>query len=126
MNEEAFQYLTGTTDNGNAINFNVETGGKTLAAVFERIVQPVEVNIEVKQGHNIEVYIAYDSGKFSPIGRATRGINRIAIDTDVKDDNYPRCQTMRLAFREFSKAQLILGRVSVLYYELGDVEDQRL
>lgn len=125
MNEEIFQYLTGNTDDSSAIGFNIETGNRSIAAYFEQIVQPVEIELEVKKGHNIEVYISIDNENFKPVGKAQRGINRITLATNVQTDDFLRCQVIKLALRETSKAECVIGRCAILYYELSDVEELR-
>lgn len=123
MSKEINQYLTGNTDNGKAINMNAESPNRNIAALFEHKIMPVEIDVEVKLGNNIGLFISYDNDVYKQIGRLNRGINRISIDTDPESGDYPRCNSLRLAFRDFSKLKTIISTTAILYYELEDFEN---
>lgn len=125
-NEEIYQYLTGTTDNGSAINFDVETPAKNWGEKFEDIIYPVQLEFQVIYGHNVQIFIAYDGGQFKPISKtASFGINRITLDVDTQTGDYPRCQFMQVAFREISQSKLVIANFAVLYYLSSEVEELR-
>lgn len=123
--KEIFQYLVGLNDDGNAISFNMETPETNLGTNFEEIFYPVEIQLEIKEGHNIQVFVAYDSNDFKSVGTARRGVNRIPLHVDESTQNFPRCQKMRIALREFSKSQCTIASMAVLYYLSEDLEEFR-
>lgn len=122
---EIYQYLTGNDDDGNAINFDVETHQKSWGADFEKIIEVVQVEVEIIQGNNVGFWFQLDNGKWKQGGTVKRGFNRVNIDVDVNTGDFPRCRVMRIGFREMSKLKLVIGTVAIRYYETEDEEDER-
>lgn len=126
LGKEIYQFLDSLTDNGNPINFNVETHNMPFTALFETIVEPRSVLVEVKEGNNVVIYVAYDDGAFMQIGTVKRGYTEIPLDADPNDDNFPRCRSMKIALREYSSNRCTISRLAVIYYETQDNEEERL
>lgn len=123
-NEEIYEYLVELDDDGNAINLNVETKQTSLGANFEDIIYPVELIVEIELGNNIQMMVSYDGGAYLPAGTAKRGLNRLALDIDVRTGEMPRCRQINIAYKEFSKSSVRLGRLAVLYYDSDEVEEE--
>lgn len=123
---EVYQFLDGLTDDGAPINFNLETHNLPFSANFETIVEPRSVLVEIKEGSNVGVYVAYDDGAFMQVGTVKRGYTQLTLDADANDDEFPRCRNMKIALREYSGGRCTVSRLAVLYYETQDNEDYRL
>lgn len=122
--QEIYEYLSGTTDDGNGINFNVETKHGILGTNFEDVIYPVELLVEVEEGNNIAMSISLDGGTFFPVGIVRRGFNRLPIDIDKKTGDFPRCRQIAIAYREMSEAKVIIARLAINYYEANEVESE--
>ena len=124
-NEEIFQYLMGLTDDGNSISCAVESNDGSLGVAFESIVYPVEVMLNIPEGHDIQVFIGLDGHSLISIGTAKKGLNRIPIDIDPKGDQIARCRLMKIALKEFSKSKVTIANAAIRYYLSSEVEEQR-
>lgn len=122
---EIYQYLSSNADDGNAINFNVETHQKSWGADFEKIIEIVQIEVEIIQGNNVGVWYQLDNGPWRQKGTVKRGFNRVNIDVDSDTGDFPRCRIMRIGFREISQSKLTIGTVAVRYYETEDEEEER-
>lgn len=122
--QEIYQYLVGTTDDGDSINFNVETKHGVLDTNFENIIYPVELIVEVEEGNNIQMMIALDNGPYFSVGRVKRGIQRLPIDLNVGTGEVPRCRQISIAYREMSESRVIIGRLAINYYVANEVESE--
>lgn len=120
--QEIYEYLTGTDDDGNSINLNIESKQTSLGANFEDIIYPAELIVEIESGSNIQMMISYDNGPYRDVGIVSKGVNRLALDIDPGKGDFPRCHQLRIAYREFSKSAVIFGRVAMLYYDSEEVE----
>lgn len=124
-NEEIYEFLNGLDDAGNAINFTLEQNDGSLGAAFESIIYPVEVSLNVKEGHDIQVFISLDGGVPFPVGIAKRGLNRLPIDVNPRTDDYARCRLIKVVLREFSKSKVVIANLAIQYYLSSDVEEYR-
>jgi hypothetical protein len=118
---EIFQFLTGTDDNGNAINFNVETRRNNISIYFEHIVNPAEILIDVEAGSNITIMVAYDNGPFETLGKVDAGMSRLAFDIDPKTGDFPRCRELSIAIREMSKQAVRINQLAMSFYDTDEV-----
>lgn len=121
---EVFQYLVGATDDGSAINMRYDSNDFPLKTDFDRIIYPVELLVEIQQGHDVQLMVSYDGKPFIPVGYANKGLTRIALDIDKEDGNFPRCRTIAISYREFSSSKIIFSRLALLYYETEEIEDR--
>lgn len=121
---EVYEFFTGLTDNGNPINMNVE-GNNMQIVTFNAIFEPRILQMEVKEGSNVQLFVAYDDGAFKPAGVAKRGYTKITLDVDPMTDAFPRCRLMKVAWREYSSNRCTISRMAVLGYEVPDEEDYR-
>jgi len=122
---EIFQYLSGSSDAGSAINFTVETTDSSLGMNFETLIMPVEISFNVKVGSNIGVFIGLDGATPIQIGTAKKGLNRIDVDISPRDENFARCRSLKISFREFSKSKAVIANVAVKFYATEEVESWR-
>lgn len=120
-----YRFLDGTTDAGKEIKFNAETHELNPGITFESIVEPRQLIVEIKQGQNIGLFVAYDNGPYMEIGKVSRGCNIIDIPNKLGTEDFPRCRTVKFALREFSKSRVIVGRAALAYYETAEVEGNR-
>ena len=122
-NQEIYEYLIGSDDDGSSININVESKQTSLGANFEDVIYPAELIVEIESGNNIQMMISYDNAPYRDIGRTVKkGINRIALDIDPETGDFPRCQQLRIAYREFSQSPVIIGRLAMLYYDSEEIQ----
>jgi hypothetical protein len=122
QNEEVFKFLDGTTDNGASISFNVETKQDHYSANFERIINPVELIVEIETGNNVIMMISYDGGTYKTIDKVSSGCHRLSLDIDEKGV-FPRCREISIAYREMSGSAVRIGQLAVNYYETEE-QDQ--
>lgn len=124
-----YEFLTGQMDVVSStvsreICFKVDTQEIPLSQNFEEINYLMEVIVEVSRGSNIECFISLDGESFYAIkGVARKGVNVLKVTSKDDDRNEPpKCRTVKLSFRDFSKKLCKLGRVSIKYAQSIEVE----
>lgn len=124
LGTEVYEFFEGLTDDGNPINMNVEQNNMQIVT-FNSLFEPRILQMEVKEGNNVQLFVAYDDGAFKSAGTTKRGYTKVTLDVDPMTDAFPRCRMMKVAWREYSSNRCTISRMAVLGYEVPDEEDYR-
>jgi hypothetical protein len=121
------QFLTGTTDNGNEINFRVDTPRIQLMTEFETFANPLAVMTQVHRGSLIKCFVALDDGDFYELeGNAVKGVSLVKIHSQKRNEieTPPIAREIRISWRDSSNqlCQIIEGEIVFLPTTLNYVE----
>jgi len=121
------ELLTGETDNGKEIPFRIDSSNISLSKEFEKISYVHEVIIESERGSNIQCFVSLDREPFYEIeGTARKGATIMKITN--KDGDHakpPRCRTIKVSIRDFSKQLCKISRVALTYNSSNEEEQHR-
>ena len=121
------ELFSGETDNGSEIPFRVDSSNISLLKEFEKISYIHEVIIESERGSNIQCFVSLDSEPFYEIeGTARKGATIMKVTN--KDGDHakpPRCRTIKVSIRDFSKQICKLSKVALTFAPSNEEEAHR-
>ena len=123
-----YELFIGTKDdNTYEIPMEIATAPITLSNDFERICYPKKITIELERGSGIKCFVSLDDEPYYELkGEASKGCTIIPVSARNEDENTPpRCRTISLSFKEYSKRLCKISRVAIDYLETEEVEDYR-
>ena len=123
---DVYEFLSGTSDNGDEIPLELTTSPITLSSTFETIVYPKEVILELERGSGVKCFISLDGGAFREIkGEAVKGLTILKITSPRENEEYARCRNITLSIREFSKSLCKLSRIAINFTDTLEQEVKR-
>ena len=124
---EVYEFLKTTGDNETtAIPLLATTHPITLAKEFEKICYPKEIVIETEKGSGVKCFISLDDDPFYEItGEAVKGATVLKVTPRNESVPTPRCRKIRISIREMSTRQIKISRISIIYTDTPEHENQR-
>lgn len=122
-NHAVKEFLSGETDDGNEIDFRIDTMKLTLQDNFEHSSNPISVITEVERGSAMQVFVNLENGEeyYAIEGTIVKGMSLVKIKG--KDDQRgapPTCRLISISIRDSSKQICKLSRMVLTYLPLSE------
>ena len=112
------EFLSGSTDEGNAIFFRADTQQIQLNPQFEMFSSPIAVVTRSQRGTLVKCFVALDDDDFYEIqGTATKGVSILKIHSSDKKNipMPPKAREIRVSWRDSSKQLCRLIQTSIIF-----------
>jgi len=122
-NKAVKEFLSGESDDGDAINFRVDTMKITMQPSFERSNNPIAILSEVERGASIQAWVNLENEEeYYPLeGTMVKGLSVIKVtDKDASRGKPPICRLMSISLRDSSKQICKVNRLTLIYVPLTD------
>jgi len=123
-NNSVKEFLSGNTDDGEAIHFRVDTMKLTTQPNnFEYSCKPNALITEVERGSAMQVYVDLENGEeFYPVdGSIVKGLSIVKItNKDGDRGRPPTCRLISLSIRDSSKQLCKISRMILVYLPTTD------
>ena len=125
------EFLNGETDDNSdtakEIPFRVDSSNISLSKAFEKIVYVHEIVIEIERGSSVQCFVSLDREPFYEIeGTALKGATILKINNKDGDHTKPpRCRTIKVSIRDFSKQLCKISRVAIIFTSSKEEEQHR-
>ena len=122
-NKAVKEFLNGESDDGDNIDFRVDTMKITMQPSFERSNNPIAILSEVERGAAIQAWVNLENEEeYYPLeGTMVKGLSVIKVtDKDDSRGKPPICRLMSISLRDSSKQRCKLNRITLIYVPLTD------
>jgi hypothetical protein len=112
------EFLSGSTDEGDAIFFRADTQQIQLNSQFETFSNPIAVATKMQRGTLVKCFVALDDGDFYEIqGTVSKGVSILKIHSNDKKSvpTPPIARDVRISWRDSSKQLCRLLQTSIIF-----------
>ncbi len=123
-NHAVKEFLSGSTDDGQAIHFRIDTMKLTMQPNnYEYSSKPNALISEVERGSAMQVYVNLDNGEeFYPVeGSLVKGLSIVKItNKDGERGKPPKCRLLSISIRDSSPQLCKISRMTIVYLPTTD------